>query len=73
MQNISLLHLFIIEMKSILESRDQSGHNNIWTRPPKSFQSTLQYNMQKYLTLSSVCSGDIVVLKILQSDWLRSF
>ena len=29
--------------------------------------------MQKNEAVSSICSGEIVDLKILQSDWLRAF
>ena len=34
MQKISLIHLFIFEKKSILESRDQNSHTHFWTCPP---------------------------------------
>ena len=44
-------------VNSILESNDQIGHINII----------------KTETVSSICSGEIVHLEILQSDWLRRF
>ena len=30
-------------------------------------------NLYQHETISSICSGEIVDLKILQSDWLRAF
>ena len=35
MQKISLFHLFIFEIQSILESHDQTGYIHYWPYPPK--------------------------------------
>ena len=45
-------------VNSILESSDQIGYINMLTSKE---------------TVSSICSGKIVHLEILQSDWLRGF
>ena len=45
-------------VNSILESSDQIGYINMLTNNE---------------TVSSICSGKIVHLEILQSDWLRGF
>ena len=59
-------------------SWDQSGHTHFRPYPPKYFSMNFYFpwiciNMQKNQTFSSICSRDIVDLKILQSDWPRAF
>ena len=77
MQKISSLHHFILEIKSVLESRDQIGHIHFWPCTTKHFLINFQFirtcfNMQK-MRISSICSGEMVDLKILQSELLRAF
>ena len=66
--------LFLL-IQSILESHDQAGHTNYW--PPKKI--LMNFNFSEFLSKCKKscyfieCSGDIVYLKILQSDWLRAF
>ena len=47
MQKISSSHIFIIEMQSILESGDQTGHTHFWPCPPKYLEI-----LQSWLVLS---------------------
>ena len=59
MQKISLFNLFIIELQSILESHDQTGH-----APLKIFYQLLIYvNLHEHAknqAISLICSGDMV-------------
>ena len=57
--------------------RDQIGYTQFLPSPTKTFSIKFQIlwiciNMQK-MRLSSICSGEIVDLNSLQSDWLRAF
>ena len=76
MQNISSFHLFILIIQSISESCDQPGHAHFWACPNKHFWST--FNLCKLTSRSKksgyfIRFGDMVDLKILQFDWLRTF
>ena len=64
-------------MQPILVSYDQSGQTNFWPQPTHIFFNqhfvfiNLYQHAKKYAFSS--CSGDIVNLKTLQSDWVRAF
>ena len=67
MQKISLFHLFISEIQSILESHDQTGNTqNIFDQLLNLMNL---YQHSKNEAILSICSGEIVDLKILKSDW----
>ena len=42
-KKISLFHLFIVEIQSILESREQTDHTNFWPCPLKNFWSAFNF------------------------------
>ena len=78
MQKHSELHWFILDIQSILESRDQIGHTHFLTMPnQKRFNQLLIFvnfhELAENEAVSSICSREIVHLKILQSHWLRVF
>ena len=61
-----------------LEFRDQIDHTHILTMPNQKLfrQLAIFVNLHQHAkneAVSSICSGEIVDLKILQSDWLRAF
>ena len=58
MQKISLFHLFIFEIKSTLESRDQTGHMHFWPCPPN-----------KFLTSFNFCESVSTCKKSVHSIW----
>ena len=67
-----------LRYKVNLESRDQIGHRHILTMPNQKRFKQLSifvnlYQHAKNEAVSSTCSGEIVDLKILQSDQLRTF
>ena len=68
---LALLQLFIIEIHLILENRNQIDHTHFWPFPPKTYLNSYQH--EKNQTISLICSGDFVLLKILQSDKQRAF
>ena len=69
MQKNSSVHLFIRELQSILECRDQTGHTHFWPSLPKKIQLTLNFrefaSTWKNKTISTISSGYTVDLKIL--------
>ena len=71
MQKISLFHLFILQIQSILESRDQIGQTNFKHIQPKKLQST--FNFCEFVSRCKKFALYKVILKILQSDWVRVF
>ena len=64
-------HKFILEIESILESRDQLG-TPIFDHAHKKFM-WICIKVQKKKAISLICSGDMIDYKILQPDWLRKF
>ena len=76
-KKISLFHLFIYEMQPILESYELSSQTHLSMLTPKIFcQLLIVINLYQYAknqAISSIYSGVIVNLKILQSDWLGAF
>ena len=78
MQKIRSFHQFILEIKSILGSHDQTGHPNFLTMPTKQFfdQPLVYVNLYQHAknqAISLICFGNIVDKKILQSDLLSTF
>ena len=77
MQKISSFHQFILEIQPILESCDQTGHIHSAHAHPKSFWST--FNLCELVSTWKKLGYFIDLfwryswLKILQSDWLRTF
>ena len=76
-KKINYFHLFILQTQLILESRDQIGQTHILIMPnQKIFKQLLKFvdlhQHAKNETVQSICSREIVNLKILQSDWLRA-
>ena len=61
MQKISLFHLFLLEIQSILKFPDQTGNTHSWTFYPKNVQSTLIFC--EFLSISFIYCGDIVIYK----------
>ena len=77
MKKISLFHLFTLQIQPILESKDQIDHAHFWPYPTKKISINFYFmriciNMHKNEAVSWICFGQNVVLKILQSDWLRA-
>ena len=77
-QKIILFHQFILEIQSILESRDQIGQ--IHFRPCTTKKCSINfhfflnlYQHAKNVAVLSICSDEKLDSKILQSDWLRVF
>ena len=73
--NSSFLRYFLLDP---LQHRDQIGHKHILTIPNQNIFEQLLifvnlYQHAKNKAVSSICSGEIIDLKILQSDWLRAF
>ena len=77
MQKISLFQLFILELHSILESLNQIDHTHFWLFLPKNYKSKNSflnwYQHAKNQAISLICSGDFILLKVLQSHWQRAF
>ena len=79
MQKISLFHLFILQIESILESHHMTGHIHFWPRQLLNFQRP--FNLHEFVPASkksvnswdTVNYGEIVHLEIMQFDWLRVF
>ena len=74
---ITYIQLFILEIQSILESRDQIGLTHFSPCPVKKILINF-YFLQIFISMqneavSSICSGEIVDLKIEESDLLRAF
>ena len=69
-QEISLFQMFILQIQSILEYRDQIGLTYILTNPnKKNFELLVFVNLYQHAkneVVSSICSGEIVDLKILR-------
>ena len=76
-QKISSFHQFILEIKPILESCNLTGHTISGHAYPKIFWST--FNLCKFVSTCKKSCYFIDLfwrygwLKILQSDWLRTF
>ena len=68
-------HHFFLEIQSILYSRDHIGHTHFWTCPTKKFSLIFVnlYQHAKNEAVSSICSGEMLDLNILESEWLRTF
>ena len=69
--------LFLLKIQSILESMDQIGLTHFWSSPIIKILMNLYFlqifgNMQKE-AVSSICSEEIVDLKMQQSEFLREF
>ena len=66
MHKISLFYLFIFEIQSILESRDETGHIHFWPSPSKNFDRLLifvnLYQHAKNQSISSVHSSDRLIV-----------
>ena len=76
--NNQLFHLFILQIQPILETRDLIGHTHFWPCSTKKFAinfliSLNFYQCTKNEAVSLNCSGEIMDLKTLQSDWLTVF
>ena len=76
--NDNILHQLIHKIQPISESRDLMGHTHFLITPTqKNFQATFSFHELvstcKKSGIFSICSRDIVHLKILQSDWLAAF
>ena len=77
MQKISLFHLFILQIQSILESQDQIGRTSFKHIQPKKLQST--FNFCEFVSrckkwdcfINLLCTNSY--FKILQSDWVTAF
>ena len=74
---ITYIQMFILEIQSILESRDQIGQTHFSPCPVKKNLINFYFlqiciSMQNE-AVSSICSGEIVDLKIEESDLLRVF
>ena len=63
MQKISSSHLFILEIQSILETYDQTGHTHFW-QYPKCFDQLLIY-VDLYenakLAISLICTAKYIL------------
>ena len=78
MQKISLFHLFILQIQSILESHHQTGHIHFWPcSPPRIFNHLLicvkLYQHANIQLVASVFSWDTVNFRVQRLDWLHSF
>ena len=77
MQKISLFPSFTFEIQPIIVLWPEWPHPFKTMFNEKNFQSTFNFHeivsSRKTQAISSVSSGDIPDLKILQSDWLRAF
>ena len=74
---ITYIQMFILEIQSILESRDHIGLTHFSPCPVKKILINF-YFLQIFISMqneavSSICSGEIVDLKIEESDLLRAF
>ena len=78
MENLNLIHLFILEIQSMLEKTMAKLATPISDMAnQKIFDQVLIFvNLHQHAknqANSSISSGDIVDLKTLQRDWLRGF
>ena len=82
-KSVYLFHLLILQMQLILESLHQTGHTHFWSC---SFLNMLRQTLfNKLLIFGNLCqhtknkaalsisSGEMLALKVLQSEWLRAF
>ena len=67
----------VLSWDTILDSRDQISHTHFDQPHQKLFNPLLTlvnlYQHAKNEAVSSICSGEMLDLKILQSEWLRAF
>ena len=71
MPKISLFHLFILQIESILESHHMTGHIHFWPRQPLNFQRP--FNLHEFVPAckKSVNSWDTVNLRVQRPDLLN--
>ena len=70
----SIFYKFLFEIQPILVSLDQGCHTHFSPCPLEYFQPTSFFFIKIFhQAFSSLCSGDLVNLKILQSEWPRAF
>ena len=58
-QKISYFHLFVFELQSIFESRDQTGYTHFWLRSPQKFSITFYFTWictRMQISVNSTCS-----------------
>ena len=72
MQKLSIFHLFIFEIQSILDSRVQNGQTHFWPCPSKNFYQLLifvsLYQHAKVQSIPSVYSWDAVNFRVQRLD-----
>ena len=71
MPKISLFHLLILQIESILESRHMTGHIHFWPRQPLNCQRP--FNLHEFVPAckKSVNSWDTVNLRVQRPDLLN--
>ena len=71
MPKISLFHLFILQIESILESHHMTGHIHFWPHQPQNFQCP--FNLHEFVPAckKSVNSWDTVNLRVQRPDLLN--
>ena len=67
-RKISSFHLFILEIQSILESCDQTGHAHFWLCSPKHFSST--FILCECISTSK--KSDCFIDLLWRYDWLKN-
>ena len=71
LKEISLFHLFILQIESILESHHMTGHIHFWPHQPQNFQCP--FNLHEFVPAckKSVNSWDTVNLRVQRPDLLN--
>ena len=71
MPKISLFHLFILQIESILESHHMTGHIHFWPHQPQNFQCPFKLLEFVPACKKSVNSWDTVNLRVQRPDLLN--
>ena len=75
MKKISLFHLFIFEIKSVLEPDDQTGHTHFRPCPHKNFKSL--FNLFEFVRackkLIPSVHSDLFNFRVQITDWPQQF